>query len=115
MSGEINIDDIKLFYPSGRMSKVWLMWETVRRFAKLLDDAHVKQMLSLENILKKYEGSEILPEDKIHDQGKRVKITGRIEMYKGKPEFGSMPHLNCRSSKPIFSIDTRSSDLGLKN
>jgi len=67
VSGEITIDDINLFYPSGRMSKVWLMWETVRRFANLLDDAHAKQMLSLEDILKKYEGSETLPEDKIHD------------------------------------------------
>jgi hypothetical protein len=67
VSGEITIDDIALFHPTGRMAKVWLMWETVRRFAKLLDDAHAKEILSLEDILKKYEGSDILPEDKIYD------------------------------------------------
>jgi hypothetical protein len=67
VSGEWNIDDIALFHPTGRMSKVWLMWETVRRFANLLDNAHAKQILSLQEILKKYEGSEMLSEDKIHD------------------------------------------------
>lgn len=67
VSGEITIDDIVLFHPTGRMAKVWLMWETVRRFATLLDDAHAKEILSLDNILKKYEGSEILPDDEIQD------------------------------------------------
>ena len=67
MIGEWTIDDVALFHPSGRISKIWLMWETVRRFANLLDDAHAKQILSLEDIVKKYEGSEILSEDKIHD------------------------------------------------
>ena len=67
VTGEITIDDIALFYPSGPMSKIWLMWETVRRFANLLDDAHAKQVLSLEDIMKEYDGQEILSEDKIHD------------------------------------------------
>jgi hypothetical protein len=67
VSGEINIDDVAVFYPTGRMSKVWLMWETVRRFASLLDDAHAKEILSLEGMLKKYDGTEITSEDQLDD------------------------------------------------
>jgi hypothetical protein len=33
-------------------------------------------------------------------EGKRVKIIGRIEIHKGKPEFGSMRHLKS-STRPI--------------
>jgi hypothetical protein len=65
--GERDINDVQIFYPSGRMSKVWLMWETVRRFADLLDDVHAKEILSLESILKKYKATEPVSEDELDD------------------------------------------------
>jgi hypothetical protein len=54
ITGEITIDDIYPFDPRGRMSNVCLMWETLIRFATLLDNAHAKEILSLEAIRKKY-------------------------------------------------------------
>jgi hypothetical protein len=48
------------------MSKAWLMWETVKRFACLLDDAHAREILSLDTILKNYETIEITSEDELY-------------------------------------------------
>jgi hypothetical protein len=64
--GEFTLDDFSLFYPSGRMSKAWLMWETLKRFACLLDDAHAREILSLDTILKNYETIEITSEDELY-------------------------------------------------
>lgn len=64
--GGITLDDVDLFYPSGPMSKVWLMWKVVRQFATLLDDAHAKRILGLEAVLKKMDTNEPMPEEDIY-------------------------------------------------
>jgi hypothetical protein len=64
--GELVLDDLLLFDPVGRMSKVWLMWETVKRFARLLDDAHAKELFSLDTILASHPTREIDSEDELY-------------------------------------------------
>jgi hypothetical protein len=66
VTGECFLDDLVLFGPAGRMSKVWLMCETVKRFARLLDDAHAREILSLDTTLASYLRREIDSEDSLY-------------------------------------------------
>jgi hypothetical protein len=66
VTGELVLDDLVLFDPAGRMSKVWLMWETVKRFARLLDEAHAKKIFSLDTIMASYLTREIDSKDELY-------------------------------------------------
>jgi hypothetical protein len=44
----MSIESITVFRPTGPLNKVWLMWEVVKKFYRLSDDAHIREIASLE-------------------------------------------------------------------
>jgi len=44
----MNVESITVFRPTGPLNRVWLMWEVVKKFYRLSDDAHLKEIASLE-------------------------------------------------------------------
>jgi len=44
----MGVETITVFKPTGPLNKVWLMWEVVKKFYSLSDDAHRAEIASLE-------------------------------------------------------------------
>ncbi len=44
----MNVENITVFSPFGPFNKVWLMWEVVKKFYRLSDNAHVAEIAALE-------------------------------------------------------------------
>ena len=44
----MNVESITVFRPIGPLNKVWLMWEVVKKFYRLSDNAHVAEIAALE-------------------------------------------------------------------
>lgn len=44
----MNVESITVFRPTGPLNRVWLMWEVVKKFYRLSDDAHLKEIAALE-------------------------------------------------------------------
>jgi len=63
--GEWTIEDIDLFHSTGPLSQVWLMWESIKQFARLVDNAHARQILSLNGILDKFGKNKQLAEHEL--------------------------------------------------
>ena len=44
----MGVETITVFKPTGPLNKIWLMWEVVKKFYSLSDDAHSAEIASLE-------------------------------------------------------------------
>jgi hypothetical protein len=44
----MNVETLQIFTPTGRLNRVWLMWEVVKKFYRLSDEAHLNEVASLE-------------------------------------------------------------------
>jgi hypothetical protein len=44
----MNVESITVFKPNGPLNKVWLMWEVVKKFYRLADNAHMEEIAALE-------------------------------------------------------------------
>src|SRR5260221_1319352 len=44
----MNVENITVFSPNGPLNKVWLMWEVVKKFYRLSDNAHIAEIAALE-------------------------------------------------------------------
>jgi hypothetical protein len=65
--GEWTIEDLGLFHSTGRFSRVWLMWETIKRFCLLTDEAHAKEREKLRQAMKEFDGKEPATEEELED------------------------------------------------
>jgi hypothetical protein len=63
--GEWTIDELGLFHSTGRFSRVWLMWETIKRFCLLTDNAHAKEREDLRRKINEFDGKEPASEDEV--------------------------------------------------
>src|SRR5260370_5393304 len=63
--GEWTIEDLGLFHSTGRFSRVWLMWETVKRFCLLADEANASAREKRHRAIKKFDGKEPTSEDEL--------------------------------------------------
>jgi hypothetical protein len=61
--GELNVFDLSLFHSTGPFSRVWLMWETIKRFCLLTDDAHAKQREMLHSELERLNEKELADQE----------------------------------------------------
>src|SRR5204862_4812279 len=44
----MGVETITVFKPTGPLNKVWLMWEVVKKFYRLSDEAHSAEIAALE-------------------------------------------------------------------
>jgi hypothetical protein len=63
--GEWTIEELCLFHSTGRFSRVWLMWETVKRFCLLADQAHASEREKLHRAIKQLDRKEPVSEDEL--------------------------------------------------
>jgi hypothetical protein len=57
--GEWDIFDLVLFHSTGPFSRVWLMWESIKRFCLLADDAHAREREKLHSAIEKFGEKEL--------------------------------------------------------
>lgn len=80
----MNIESVKVFKPTGPLNKVWLMWEVVKTFYSLSDEAHLDAIAALEEQIDEQFADDARSEEKFRtvasltDQRHLADLSGNI-------------------------------------